>query len=49
MGEFGHIGPADCLFTMAKAHRDGLLQEGKLAILAASGLGFSWAASIIRC
>lgn len=49
MGEFGHIGPADCLFTMAKAHREGLLVEGKLAILAASGLGFSWAASIIRC
>jgi 3-oxoacyl-[acyl-carrier-protein] synthase-3 len=49
MGEFGHIGPADCLFTMAKAHREGLLAEGKLAILAASGLGFSWAASIIRC
>lgn len=49
MGEFGHIGPADCLFTMAKAHREGLLTEGKLAILASSGLGFSWAASIIRC
>jgi 3-oxoacyl-[acyl-carrier-protein] synthase-3 len=49
MGEFGHIGPADCFFTMAKAHREGLLNEGKLAILAASGLGFSWAATIIRC
>ena len=49
MDEFGHIGPADCLFTMAKAHREGLLPEGKLAILASSGLGFSWAASIIRC
>lgn len=49
MGEFGHIGPADCLFTMAKAHREGLLPEGKLAILAASGLGFSWSASVIRC
>lgn len=49
LDEFGHIGPADCLFTMAKAHREGLLPEGKLAILASSGLGFSWAASIIRC
>jgi 3-oxoacyl-[acyl-carrier-protein] synthase-3 len=49
MDEFGHIGPADCLFTMAKAHREGLLTEGKLAILAASGLGFSWAATIVRC
>jgi 3-oxoacyl-[acyl-carrier-protein] synthase-3 len=49
LDEFGHIGPADCLFTMAKAHREGLLTEGKLAILAASGLGFSWAATIIRC
>jgi 3-oxoacyl-[acyl-carrier-protein] synthase-3 len=49
MDEFGHIGPADCFFAMAKAHREGLLAEGKLAILAASGLGFSWAATIIRC
>lgn len=49
MDEFGHIGPADAFFTMAKAHREGLLPEGKLAILASSGLGFSWAASIIRC
>lgn len=49
LDEFGHIGPADGFFTMAKAHREGLLTEGKLAILASSGLGFSWAASIIRC
>ena len=49
LDEFGHMGPADCLFTMAKAHKEGLLPEGKLAILASSGLGFSWAASIIRC
>ena len=27
----------------------GLLPEGKLAILAASGLGFSWVASVLRC
>jgi len=47
--EFGHIGPADSLFTMAMAHREGLLPEGNLAILATSGMGFSWAASIIRC
>jgi 3-oxoacyl-[acyl-carrier-protein] synthase III len=47
--EFGHIGPADSLFTMAMAHRKGLLAEGNLAILATSGMGFSWAASIIRC
>ncbi|WP_114636922.1 3-oxoacyl-[acyl-carrier-protein] synthase III C-terminal domain-containing protein [Polynucleobacter necessarius] len=49
MDEFGHIGPADAFFTMTKAHRKGLLPESKLAILALSGLGFSWAASIIRC
>jgi len=47
--EFGHIGPADAFFCMALAHRNGLLPEGELAIIATSGLGFSWAASIIRC
>jgi len=47
--EFGHIGPADAFFSLALAHRQGLLKEGELAIIATSGLGFSWAASIIRC
>ena len=49
LDEYGHMGPADSLFTMAMAHRKGLLPEGKLAILAASGLGFSWVASVLRC
>jgi 3-oxoacyl-[acyl-carrier-protein] synthase-3 len=49
LDEYGHMGPADSLFTMAMAHRDGLLPEGKLAILASSGLGFSWVASVLRC
>ena len=47
--EFGHIGPADAFFSMALAHRKGLLPEGELAIIATSGLGFSWAASVVRC
>ena len=49
LDEYGHMGPADSLFTLAMAHRKGLLPEGKLAILAASGLGFSWVASVLRC
>ena len=49
LNEYGHMGPADSLFTLAMAHRSGLLPEGKLAILAASGLGFSWVASVLRC
>jgi 3-oxoacyl-[acyl-carrier-protein] synthase-3 len=49
LSEFGHIGPADAFFSMALAHRQGLLKQGDLAIIATSGLGFSWAASIIRC
>ena len=49
LDEYGHMGPADSLFTMAMAHRSGLLPAGKLAILAASGLGFSWVASVLRC
>ena len=49
LDEYGHMGPADSLFTLAMAHRKGLLPAGKLAILAASGLGFSWVASVLRC
>ena len=49
LDEYGHMGPADSLFTLAMAHRQGLLPAGKLAVLAASGLGFSWVASVLRC
>lgn len=47
--EMGHMGPADAFFTMAHAHREGLIQAGDLAVVATSGLGFSWAATTIRC
>lgn len=47
--EMGHIGPADAFFTMAEAHRQKLIKEGDLALIATSGLGFSWAATSVRC
>jgi 3-oxoacyl-[acyl-carrier-protein] synthase III len=43
------MGPADALFTLAKAHAEKKISEGKLIVLATSGLGFSWAASVVRC
>lgn len=47
--EMGHIGPADAFFTMAEAHRQQRLKTGDLAVIATSGLGFSWAATSVRC
>jgi 3-oxoacyl-[acyl-carrier-protein] synthase-3 len=47
--EYGHIGPADALFTLALAHQEKKVVPGMLAVMATSGLGFSWAASVIRC
>lgn len=47
--EMGHIGPADAFFTMAGAHRQKLIKEGDLLVVATSGLGFSWAATSVRC
>lgn len=47
--EMGHIGPADAFFTMAEAHRQQLIKPGDLAVIATSGLGFSWAATSVRC
>ena len=49
LSEMGHIGPADAFFTMAEAHRQRLIKAGDLAVIATSGLGFSWAATSIRC
>jgi 3-oxoacyl-[acyl-carrier-protein] synthase-3 len=49
LNEYGHMGPADALFTLARAHAENKISEGKLIVLATSGLGFSWAASVVRC
>ena len=44
MKEYGHMGPVDTLFCLAKAHESGRIRPGDLVVLAGSAIGFTWAA-----
>jgi 3-oxoacyl-[acyl-carrier-protein] synthase-3 len=44
----GHIGPGDTLMNLGRAADDGRLDAGDVVVLATSGLGFSWAATVVR-
>lgn len=44
----GHIGPGDTPLNLGTALRAGAVQPGDVVVLATSGLGFSWAASVIQ-
>jgi 3-oxoacyl-[acyl-carrier-protein] synthase III len=42
--EFGHLGPMDTLFGLAKSLEQGKIEPGNIVVLASSAAGFSWAA-----
>lgn len=44
----GHIGPGDTLLNLGTALEAGSIEPGDVVVLATSGLGFSWAASVIQ-
>jgi 3-oxoacyl-[acyl-carrier-protein] synthase-3 len=44
----GHIGPGDTLMNLARAQEAGMIEPGDVVVLATSGLGFSWAATVLR-
>lgn len=46
--EYGHIGPADVWFCLEQALESGLVGPGATAVLASSGLGASWAATVVE-
>jgi len=48
MREYGHMGPADTLFCLALAQEDGRIRQGDLVVLAGSGIGFTWAATVLK-
>ena len=45
---FGHIGPADVWFCLEQACGRGLVGPGSTVVLASSGLGASWAATVVE-
>jgi 3-oxoacyl-[acyl-carrier-protein] synthase-3 len=44
----GHIGPGDTLMNLARADEAGMIAPGDVVVLATSGLGFSWAATVLK-
>ena len=44
----GHIGPGDGPLNLGRALDAGLINEGDVVVIATSGLGFSWAASVVQ-
>jgi 3-oxoacyl-[acyl-carrier-protein] synthase-3 len=48
MKNYGHMGPADTLFCLARAHEEGRIKPGDLVVLAGSGIGFTWAAMVLK-
>ncbi len=44
----GHIGPGDGPLNLGRAHDGGLIGPGDLVVMATSGLGFSWAATVLQ-
>lgn len=46
--EYGHMGPTDTFFCMAKALEGGMIKKGDLVVLASSGTGFTWGATTVQ-
>jgi 3-oxoacyl-[acyl-carrier-protein] synthase-3 len=48
IAEYGHVGPTDTFFCLAKALEAGMIEKGDLVVLASSGTGFTWGATTIQ-
>jgi 3-oxoacyl-[acyl-carrier-protein] synthase-3 len=46
---YGHQACSDTLLGFAQAQAAGRIGEGDLVVLASSGIGFHWAATVIQC
>jgi 3-oxoacyl-[acyl-carrier-protein] synthase-3 len=46
--EYGHMQAADQFVILTEASNRGLLREGDVVVLAAAGVGYTWAATVLR-
>jgi 3-oxoacyl-[acyl-carrier-protein] synthase-3 len=46
--EYGHMQAADQFVILTEARARGLLHNGDVVVLAAAGVGYTWAASVVR-
>lgn len=45
---YGHMGPSDTLFALAKTMENNKIKSGDIVVLASSAVGFTWGATVIR-
>ena len=46
--EFGHIGQVDQILSLHLAQQEGKLKEGSVVAMIAAGIGYAWAANVIK-
>jgi len=46
--KFGHFGAHDIFFNLQRALEDGRLEKGAFIVLQSTGVGFTWAAAVLR-
>jgi 3-oxoacyl-[acyl-carrier-protein] synthase-3 len=48
LGEIGHTGEQDAMFGIREGLRTGRLKDGDLMVIVAAGIGYVWAAGVVR-
>lgn len=48
LGDFGHTGEQDAMFGIREGLRQGRLKDGSLMAIVAAGIGYVWAAGLVR-
>ncbi|MEM8535809.1 MAG: 3-oxoacyl-ACP synthase [Chloroflexota bacterium] len=48
LNEFGHMGQQDQAMSIKKGLETGRLKDGDLMVMVAAGIGYAWAASVVR-
>jgi 3-oxoacyl-[acyl-carrier-protein] synthase-3 len=48
LSEFGHIGQVDQILSLHLALQQGKLKEGSVVSMIAAGIGYAWAANVIK-
>ncbi len=46
--DYGHLGQQDQPLVITRALEDGRLRDGHLMVMVAAGIGYAWAASVVR-
>lgn len=48
LGEYGHTGEQDAMFSIVEGLKQGRLKDGDLMVIVAAGIGYIWAAGVVQ-